>query len=882
MSEASEPLDWTRIEDIFHRVLELPEGDREHALMEACGEEPAVLGEVKALLAASTGAAHWVDNTIEDAVGDWFETHAATEDGMVPETLGPFHILKRLSEGGSSVVYLAERRQPYRQQVAIKLLKRGMDTDEILRRLKLEGQILAQLEHPNIARLLDGGSTPDGRPYFALEYIDGEPIDQYCDSQGLGVAERLRLFRQACAAVHAAHRRLIIHRDLKPSNLLVTRDGEPKLLDFGIAKLLDTSTVDASVAWTRPGTRWMTPEYAAPEQLLGQPLTTAVDTYALGVMLYQLLTGELPFDGERRHTGALEIDPLDRPSTRISRGLSDASAALQVARRRGTTPDRLVKAVRGDLDTIVGKAMHLDPERRYGSVQQLAEDIDRHLRSEPVLARPDTWTYRCVKFVRRHRTGVLALLGTFVVLLAAVIGTTRAMRVAERQQSLAEQRLGELEAVVDFTTGMFEIADPGESHGSEVTVREILDRGATRIDEEMAEQPAIAARLMATMGRVYQNLGLYPSAHRLLDEAAGRWAMADGGIVHGQERIDVLQQLVSVSIDRGLFDEADGLLEEIRTLEERHGWTSPHPSLATTLHLSALVARQLEDDAAAEAPLRRALAMRLELIDEDPLAVAESRNDLGEVLVALGRFEEAEGEYRQALTVRQARLGDEHPQVAETLHNLATVLERRGAFGAAETELRRILEIRRGVLGPDHRDVAVSLNNLGRVLSAQDRHDEAAEALRQALGIARSALGDHPATATILNNLGLELRSLGQLDEAMATIRESLEIKRTLFGDPSEPLVIAQFNWAMLLATDGRRREAIRVLRNNLTAMETLGIADARLAYPLTLLAEQLALEGRCDASSPLAQRAMELRRDLPDESRIRGRTEEVVSLCPP
>ncbi len=871
-----ETLDWQRIEDIFHRLSELPVDQRRPAAERECAGQPEMLTEVLALLEASADPSNRVDGAIRGTLEAWLENDEKPSVESVPDQLGPFRILRRLSEGGQAVVYLAERRQPYRQQVAIKLLKRGMDTDEILRRLNLERQILAQLEHPNIARLLDGGSSPDGRPYFALEFIDGEPIDRFCDLSRLDVPSRLRLFRRACAAVHVAHSRLVIHRDLKPSNLLVTHDGEPKLLDFGIAKLLDTSPLDATAAWTRTGVRWLTPNYAAPEQVLGKPLTTAVDIYALGVLLYVLLTGELPrtFDGQQPSEIERTFEKrLEPPSVRVAR-----QASYEVADHRATTVDRLVRRLQGDLDTIVTKALHPEADRRYGSVQQMAEDIDRHLRSEPVLARGDTWSYRWSKFVRRNRAGVGAVGLVFVSLVAGVIGTTRAMRIADSQRLLAEQRLDEVEAVMGFTTNMFKISDPGEEgRGSEVTVREILDQGAGRIDDELADQPAIAARLMTTMGEVYRNLGLYPSASKLLRSAGDRWRTVEDG--HENELMDNQRRRAAVLFDEGRFQEAHRLLLALAQDQDRL-LPPDHRAHADVLHLTGLVTWQLEDAESAEPILRQALEDRLDLLGAEDLAVAESRNDLGQVLSRLGRLEEAEKQYRQALALRQRKLRDTHPLTVETHHNLATVLKKRSRYSEAETELRRVLELRREMLGDEHRDVAVSMNNLGEILCSQDRHREAEQVFLEALDISRRSVGRHPTTAKILNNLALELKDLDRSDEAASLMQEALSMTRGIFGDRHPLLALTQFNTAVFLVDAGRGEAAVELLEKTLALMDDLQISDDRLAYPLTLMAEQLALTHRCEEAKPLAQRALALRSHLPADNELRRRTEQVAALC--
>ena len=862
--------EWRRVEEIFHRLSEEPPARRRKAAAEACAGDERLLHEVSALLDALPHGDD-LEGAIRGTVDHWLD--GAAEPLTDPETIGPFRILERIGEGGLAVVYLAERHEPFHQRVAIKLLKRGLETEEILRRLKLEGQILAQLEHPNVARLLDGGWTEDGRPYFILEHVQGEPIDVYCDRRQLDIRARLRLFHQVCVAVQQAHNRLVVHRDLKPSNLLVTADGEPKLLDFGIAKLLDASRIPHGEAGlTRPGASWMTPDYAAPEQMSGGELTTAVDVYGLGVLLYGLLCGRLP----RRVAGKgpLEVEALfDRPAKRPS-----ADLTATAAKARGGSVDGVGRILRGDLDNLVQKALERDPKRRYASVQELADDVRRFLRSEPLLARPDTWTYRTAKFVRRHRTGVIAATAVALSLVLGVVAALVGLRQAQHQRALAQQRLQEMEAVVDFTTGMFDIADPGEARGSAVTAREILDQGAARIaGDTLQAQPAVSARLLDTMGRVYQNLGLYPSAHDLLTRATERWH--DAGPDHRLDGLASRRRLASVLLDQGRFDAAAKLLDAIRAEEEE---LDPHlderaADLADTLHLSALVDRELGATETV-ALLRGALDMRLESLGSDHLAVAESRNDLGEILEDPAA---ARSQFEEALRIRRRHLGPNHPLVAETLHNLATNQEETGDLEAAERGFREVLTIRRKVLGTVHRDVAVSLNNLGKVLHGQERHEQALESYLEAVEIARQTVPSHPITAGLLSNLALELRDCNRLDDAIPVMAEAVDLRLSLFGKTAEQVQL-DFNYATLLASAGRRREAVLRLEQNLADMHELGINDFDRSYPLTLLADLLAQGGDCERARPLAAEALNLRRDLAPDHSLRVHVDEVAARCKP
>ncbi|MEM9598404.1 MAG: protein kinase, partial [Acidobacteriota bacterium] len=516
---------WQRLEEIFHAALALDVEERPAYLAEACGDDDALRREAAELL-ESVGDA---DERIGGAVSAGLEVALEAIAGGVPETIGPYRILRELGEGGLANVYLGERTEGYTQQVAVKVLKRGMDTVDILRRLRQERQILADLDHPHIARLLDGGTTADGRPYVVMEHIEGEPIDDYCDRRGLTVQERLELFTKVCAAVHHAHRSLVIHRDIKPSNLLVTPEGNPKLLDFGIAKLLDPSRARATVAHTGAGIRWLTPGYASPEQVVGAPLTTATDIYSLGVLLYQLLTGRPPHRFPTDHPAEVErvmrdVEP-QRPSAAAGGEPTEdgpgTRPAAERAKDRGTTPERLVKSLRGDLDNIVRMAMHAEPERRYASAEQLADDVANHLASMPVRARPETFGYYAAKFVRRHRGAVAAAVVVVLSLVGGIVGTTRALWIAETQRERAERLRDQSEEVAGFMIDLFRAPDPDIALGRDLSAWQLLENGAQRV-EALDGQPLRQAALMHAMGRSYQNLGRYDEARSLLGRSLDR------------------------------------------------------------------------------------------------------------------------------------------------------------------------------------------------------------------------------------------------------------------------------------------------------------------------------------------------------------------------
>ena len=492
------PERWHQIKGILDEALEQEEPERAGFIAAACQGDDELRREVESLAAS------------EAEIGDFIETPVfrirldEVEPLAVGERIGAWRIVREIGWGGMGAVYLAERAdQEFEQRVAIKLVRRGMDTDEIVRRFRSERQILAHLDHPNIAKLFDGGTTADGRPYFVMEYVEGRPIHDFCDERKLSVRERLELFRQVCAAVHFAHQNLIVHRDLKPGNILVTADGVPKLLDFGIAKLLDPT--QEAFALTRADLRPMTPDYASPEQVRGEPITTASDVYSLGVLLYRLLTGQRPYrpttDPQALAEAICKTEPV-RPSSAIARAGEIPDSETRILRRQ----------VAGDLDNIVLMAMRKEPQRRYASVDQLSNDIERHLEGLPVVARKDTLGYRTRKFVGRHKLGVTLAAATLLMIVGFSITVTLFWQRAERARERAQ-------AVSGFLGDLFSASDPKRSRGEPITVLEILDQGSRKMDRSSKVEPEVRADLMSTMGLAYLSLGQWDQAKRLFEVA---------------------------------------------------------------------------------------------------------------------------------------------------------------------------------------------------------------------------------------------------------------------------------------------------------------------------------------------------------------------------
>jgi serine/threonine protein kinase/Tfp pilus assembly protein PilF len=698
---------------------------------------------------------------------------------MEGDRIGPYRVLRTLGVGGMGEVFLAERADAeFDQQVAIKVVYGGSLTHAVQSRLKIERQILAQLDHPNIAHLLDGGTLPDGTPYIVMEYVDGIAIDTYCDSNHLDVAARLKLFQIVCAAVHYAHQNLIVHRDLKPSNILVTADGIPKLLDFGIAKLLDERQAGHhTLAMTHADFRLMTPDHASPEQVLGQAITTSSDVYVLGVLLYKLLAGTGPFvissmrltDIER---AICEKDPL-LPSQAVG---SDSSAeALGITEARGVSAGRLRRTLRGDLDNIVIMAMRKEPERRYASSQQMASDIQRYLDGKPVIARRDTLSYRTAKFVRRHWLPVTAGVGAvFVILAFATTTYVQSLRIAAERDRVAEQReraereRNRAEEVSSFLVNLFKLSDPEENRGNLVTARELLDTGAKRLRTGLKDQPATKAALLSTVGEVYDSLGQYQDALPILNESLSLQPKSQD-----RSRIDTLLELGQAHIGAG-------------------------------------------DLAGAEAPLQEALHLSQSNFGAASQESGHALWILGKLRHQQGQFNEAKDLYERALAISETNLAPQ-TDVSAVLDDLAQMYSREQQWALAKQTYERALEVDRRVLGDDHPRVAMHLHNLAVV--AQNMGDlKLAESLyRDAIQRQERAYGDqHPQTATAKGNYGLLLQREGRLAEAEPLLREVVSMRLSLHGPDHYQVGYARVSLAMLLHDKGDLQGAEREFRQAL------------------------------------------------------------------
>ena len=657
---------------IIERARLLGPRERSEYVRRACGSDETLLSHVLLELGADVSQSGFWDDVAAGESG----SHDPS-GSLEGQRLGPYRIVRKLGSGGMGDVYLAERAdEEYQQQVAIKMVRSGMFSRQVQGRLRMERQILATLQHPNIARLLDGGRTPDGTPYLVMEYIDGEPIDAYCDRRRLAPEERLALLRTVCAAVHYAHQNLIVHRDLKPNNILITPQGVPKLLDFGIAKLLDTRQSAQTLTVTHAEYRVMTPAHASPEQVRGDTITTASDIYVLGVLLYELLCGRRPF--HLLGASLLEMERIiceqeaPTPSEMVARTAHESPELLtDIVACRSTTPTRLQKYLRGDLDNIVGMAMRKDPERRYSSAEQLAADLERHLSGKPVLASKDTWLYRTRKFVGRHKISVAASTAAIVTLAAfATITFVQAQRIAyERDVATAERTRAE--QVSSFLVELFELSDPSRNRGNQVTARELLDIGARRVSLGLADQPETRATLLGTIGTVYQSLGLYSDSVSLLQEG-----LKSRMRIHGQRHpavADAMRALGDALCDRGDLAQCEAQLDAALDMQrELLGPTSLE--VAPTLTAQAKLAQLRGNLEAAEGLYDQSLQIYGTHGRERTTDATSVMNELAGLYSYSGRHDRAATLYRAALDIDRQALGNDHPQVGMHLQNLAVAL----------------------------------------------------------------------------------------------------------------------------------------------------------------------------------------------------------------
>ena len=825
------PANRERVKELLSRAARLPPQDRAEFIERAAGADHLIAAEALDLLRTLDDSAFMSAPT---GAGLAAALPNATMPGEGPGTrIDRYKLLQLIGEGGFGSVYMAEQTEPVHRRVALKIIKAGMDTKQVIARFEAERQALAMMDHPSIARVLDAGATEGGRPYFVMELVRGEPVTAYCDRERLPVAQWLELFRDVCNAVQHAHQKGIIHRDLKPSNVMVTvADGAPmpKVIDFGIAKATAARLTDKTL-FTEMHQLIGTPEYMSPEQaeVSGVDIDTRSDVYALGVLLYELLAGSTPLErGRLRSTPLVEIQRLireeepQRPSLRLAtlasssgaqlrtplqaEGAASGSSAMEIARQRQSEPSQLTRALRGDLDWIVMKCLEKDRHRRYATASALAEDVGRYLTDQAVLATPPSRAYKLRKFARRNRTMIGAMAVILVTLVLGIVGSTLGLVRATQAEKLALKKSEESSraaakaaAVSSFLQEMLSSVDPSKALGREVTIRQALEEAAAKVETgKLQDQPAVEADLRSTIGTTYLALGHYPEAEKHLR--------------------------ATLALRRDLPGD-DAMM-----------------ALAGDLSNLADVANVQGNYAQQEAFMRECLDIQRRLYGGDHREIAGAEQGLAAALRTQGKLAEAEPHYRAALEMRQRLFGPEHVDVAQSLNSLALLAQNKDDFATAETLFREALDIRRKLLGVPHPIVADALNNLGNLVAMRGNLDESEVLLREALEMRRAILpADHPAIAQSLNNLGAKLWRKNDLAGAEAHYRGALDIwRRTLPANHIQVAFVIESLCSTLLPRDASQAESM--LREAMVIREANPpYADDVRARSLSMLGEALA-----------------------------------------
>jgi tetratricopeptide (TPR) repeat protein/predicted Ser/Thr protein kinase len=819
MSAAAGNERWLALEELFQRASDMDSSGRDAFLEEACGGDAELRGEVETLLASADKTLDWLKRPVGCA---------ARELAFTGRRIGSYVLLRLLGEGGMGRVFLAERADDqYRQLVAVKLMHELSQADAMLERFRTERQILADLNHQNIARLLDGGITPEGTPYLVMEYIDGVPLDEYCRANDLPIETKLQLFLRICAAVEYAHKNLVVHRDIKPANVLVGLDGSPTLVDFGIAKLLD-STREA----TRTTAGLMTPEYASPEQLRGEPITTATDVYGLGVLLYELLSGAHPFAELTRSPVELvrqisEVDPPP-PSSVVVRG----------ARRSNLTDE---------LDRIVLMAMQKQPERRYASATALARDVFAYLNGYPVFARHGGWRYRAEKFVLRHKL----LVGGLALSTLSLSGFSIEMGVLNRR---ADHERLKAEQAASFLADMFRAATPEEARGANISARQLLDRGSHRVDKELAGEPEVRAYLLYSIADAYARLGLYDGAKELAERSYVIRKQVLGA--RSASTAESLFLYANTTRLKGDYADAEPLFRKALDVQRARFGKDSTTVAETTSFLGECLFLEGKDEEA-ELKLRWALEVfRRQGSD----AGSMTRDYLARLLERKGDYLEATQLLKQAAEIDRRTKGIDSPHYTISLHNLAGALRRLGDLYSAEAKLDESLAIERQVLGNGHPDLGYPLNLLGGVALEEGNWRKAEPLLRESFAIWSKLDPSNVLVVSAYSNWGRVLQAEGRYAEARQYFQRALDMARVQAGSTYNVARVL-YNLALLEFDDGDYRAAEQNAMRSLSLARALygGETAPDTAITMITLAEARLFQGDAASAEPILRQAFDI-----------------------
>jgi serine/threonine protein kinase len=839
------PARYSRLKEIVLTAAALAGPDRDTYLDGACGGDAVLRGEAEALLAlhgptASAIRTGALDDALASAVREALPARDGGRDGnddgahgapaRLPERVGPYRVIGLLGEGGMGSVYRARQEEPVRRDVAVKLI-RGAESGPVLARFESERQALAQMNHPGIARLLDAGATTNGHPWFAMELVEGAPITTFARGAGLDTTARLRLVLDVCRAVRHAHRKGIIHRDLKPSNILVTLVQDrphPKIIDFSIARALGGSLVGETYR-TRTGQIVGTVEYMSPEQARGETahVDTRSDVYALGVLLYELLADRLPYEivGRPLHEAVRAIvDTPPRP--------------LRATGATGRTSRRLDP----DVETIVHKCLEKDPDRRYGSAAELTEDLERLLSARPILARPPSTLYQLRKLVARHKAVFTATAAVILALAAGVVGTTIGLVRATRGREEARQETAAAEQAMSFLLKVFEVSDPSEARGRTVTAREILDKGAGRVREELAGQPRLQARMMSTLGTVYLHLGLYETARPLLEEALVTQRRVIGS--DHPETLATIEGLGWLDYQTSQMEEAEALLREAADRSRRVLPADSEDTLDRVNYLAVTLWKEghLEE---ARALFAANLEVERRLYGEENPITMKTTNNLGIIYGSMGRLKEAEPLFARTLEIRRKLYGTDHPLIVTAARNLAKVYEGTGRLEEASALYEEVLGICRRIYGEEHPETLHSMGSLAGFYGHSGRFQEAEDLILRTIAIQKRTLGDsNHEYADSLYHRSEIYAAQGKLTEAERSFEETYDAYKRALGPRGYDTCLAERSFGMSAARVGHFDRARRIEEDALACVrETAGPRSVPTADTLaaTALVEVLA-----------------------------------------
>ncbi|MGB6308326.1 MAG: serine/threonine-protein kinase [Steroidobacteraceae bacterium] len=844
---------WQQIQSLFEQMIDTSENERAVRLARACGDDTELLSSVESLLKSDARHGDMLLHAIGEAAESLLEDH---QDRLIGTRIGPYRVVSILGHGGMSTVYRGERDDSqYQQTVAIKVLQHATLHPRLRSRLHSERHILATLDHASIARLIDSGDLDDGTPYLVMEHVDGEPIDVYCDTRTLFVRERLELFVRVCTAVQYAHRNLVVHRDIKASNIFVLGEGAPKLLDFGIAKLLAPESLSHTLPVTRLQERILTPENAAPEQVLGRPITTATDIYALGVLLYQLLTGRSPYRllsySQLQLERAICMDDPVRPSQMVISKLSGEKDAdrSRISDRRGLSPQRLRARLSGDLDAIVAMAMRKEPDRRYPSVEALADDLNRHLLGQPVRARQGDWRYNTAKFLRRHMIvagGVAAAFLSLACFAGIMLWENHRIELARDATIQERDRAQQVSA---FLVDVFSQADPFNAQGHEPTARDLLDRGAEKITGNVSLQPEVRAQLLESIGLAYRRQGLSERAIPLFEQAVA---------IRRQERpIDnarvavALANLARALTDAGHLITAEAYLVQAVTLSESGGDAEATQTADILVQYATFALDAKSDPVRASQLYTKALTIYRNAIGSQNLQVASTLNGLASTAVWMDDYALAERYQREALTIFQSTVSRNHPDNAIALATLGYILTQREKYAESEQVLNEALQIERNVFGPENQRIAAIEGDLGILYDREGDITRAIEATQAALQITRDRLGpNHYMTGYYLDalaNLFLRADNLPTAEadarQALAVYAQSLPARHLFVASTHQLLGEVLLRRGSLAAAEAEIRTAVD-MNTVLAGADSWRVARSEASLGWVLIARDKAVEG--------------------------------------